>query len=179
MKSYFNLDQWWIIIVMSSISAIINLYIPVKPITQYLHIPGPAAGTATFGGLTTVIWVSLSRDLTGKKGAGLVTALITISLMLLAGPWYNVQTPSYFSVYGVISFAILGFCIEIFRGNLRALGGGLANLLCLLVTYTTIGLYLSIWPPLKFIPILGLLAFISGFIGSLLSSEMVKLLKNG
>jgi uncharacterized membrane protein YvlD (DUF360 family) len=81
MKSYFSLNQWWIIIVMSSISAIINLYIPIKPIIQYLHIPGPAAGTAAFGGLTAVIWVSLSRDLTGKRGAGFITALITISVM--------------------------------------------------------------------------------------------------
>ncbi len=178
MKSYFNLNQWWIIIVMSSISVLINLCIPIKSITQDLNIPGPAAGTAAFGGLSNVAWVCLSRDLINKRGSGLVTALITISLLLLSGPWYNIEIPSYFSVYGVIAFGVLGLCIETFRGRLRLLGGGLANLSCLVVTYLAIGLYFSVWPPLDFIPVLGLLAFTSGLIGPVLSSEIVKLLRN-
>ena len=154
---------------MALASAVINIYVPVKAITQGLNIPGPAAGMALFGGLIFVFWVSLSRKIIQKKYAGLTTAIAIACLCLFIRPWYGVISPPWFSIYGILSLSVLGLCIEIFQGRWEVLGAGLGNLSCLLVTWSALGIHLHLWAPARSVPFLVLSAFVSGIIGGLLA----------
>jgi len=173
-KSYFNLIEWGIILYMALVSALINLYVPMKPITQELNIPGPAAGMALFGGLSFVLWVSISRRLVHKRYAGLVTALIIACFCLFATPWYGVTSPSWFSIYGILSLFALGLWIELLRGKRGAIGGGLGNLSCLVVTWLALGFHTHTWVPASFAPLLLLASFVSGMVGELLAQGIAQ-----
>jgi len=174
-NSYFNLTEWGIILLMALVSALINIYIPVKAITQGLNIPGPAAGMALFGGLIFVLWASLSRKITRKKYAGLTTAVIIACFCLFVQPWYGVTSPSWFSVYGILSLFALGLWIELLQGKWAIVGGGLGNLSCLVVTWLALGFHPHVWVPARFAPFLLLAAFISGMVGELLAQGIATL----
>lgn len=175
-SSYFGPGEWLVIVLAALLSALLNIYLPVKAMTKAFGIPGPAAGMALLGGFIFVFWVCLGRILAGKKWAGLVTAVLIACICLLIRPWYGITSPPWFSIYGIISLFILGLCVELLRRR-EAVGGGLGNLLCLGTTWLAIGFHAHIWPKAEFVPLLLAASFISGAIGAILAREAGGLLR--
>ncbi len=181
-KSYFDVYELGMIALFALGSALLNTYLPIKTFTEYLGIPGPAAGMALLGGFIFVFWVALAHAIIKKKYAGVVTSLLIASFCLLIAPWYGVVSPIWFGVYGVIALLSLGIFVELtasksgFKG---AIGGGLGNLACLGITWIAIGVHAGVWVPSKFAPILMLAAFVSGTIGALIAYWITKLRRKG
>jgi len=175
-KSYFTLREWAITVPLAVISALINTYLPIKSITEYLGVPGPAAGMALFGGIIFVLWVSLAYQVTGKKYSGVVASLIIAVICLFIYPWYGIRDPSWFSVYGIVGLVSMGIVIEVMsRSYWRSVaGGGLANLSCLVITWLAIGFHTDTWIPTEWAPFLVFGAIISGSIGVLIAQEVNK-----
>ena len=179
-KSYFNLTEWTIILGMALASALLNTYFPSKEIVLDLGVPGPAAGMALLGGLIFVFWIYVAALAIPKKYGGIVTAVIIACVCLLLRPWYEVLSPSWFSVYGIASLLSMGVIIELTvrsRFPLNVIGGGLANVSCLVVTWLAIGLHKHIWIPNWAAPLVVAGAFISGCLGAWLALSFVKMAK--
>jgi hypothetical protein len=176
-KSYFDVYELGMIALCAFASAMLNTYLPIKAFTQWLGIPGPAAGMALLGGFIFVFWVVLAHAIIKKKYAGVATSLLIASFCLLITPWYGVISPPWFGVYGIIALLSMGIFVELagskskFRG---VTGGGLGNLACLGITWIAIGVYAGVWVPPKLAPILILAAFISGSVGSLIALWITK-----
>ena len=178
-KSYFNVYELGTIALFALGSALLNTYLPIKAFTQWLGIPGPAAGMALLGGFIFVFWVALAQAMIRKRYAGIVTALLTASFCLLIAPWYGIVSPIWFGVYGVIALLSMGIFVELtaseskskFRG---VTGGGLGNVACLGITWIAIGVHAGAWAPPKYVPILILAAFVSGCVGSLMAYWITK-----
>jgi hypothetical protein len=165
-KPYFNPFEWVIIILLAVASTMINTYLPVASITDHLGIPGPAAGMALFGGVIFVLWVALAPQITRKKYSGIITSVLIASLCLLIRPWYGVESPVWFSIYGVAALLCLGVIIEltVFRSLwLSVVGGGLGNLACLAITWLAIGFHTSIWVPSEFAALLSFSYCLRGY----------------
>lgn len=179
-RSYFSLPEWAIIILLALASALINTYLPIKSITEYFGIPGPAAGMALLGGVIFVLWISLACRITKKKFSGIITSVFIASICLLMGPWYGVVIPAWFSVYGIIGLLCMGVIVELteFRSSwLAVVGGGLGNLACLGITWLAIGFHTSMWIRAEVVPFLALGAVISGSVGVLLARGISQLFK--
>lgn len=180
-KSYFTLSEWVIIVLLALASALINTYVPIKDIVEYFGIPGPAAGMALFGGFIFVLWISLACRIIKKKSSGIITSVFIASFCLLIHPWYGIVSPIWFSIYGIAGLLGIGILIELTDSRpswLAILGGGLANLICLVITWLAIGIHTQTWIPLEYGLILMLAALISGGVGILLAygiSEKLKL----
>ena len=179
-KSYFTLREWLIIILLAVASASINSYLPIKSITEHLHIPGPAGGMALFGGFIFVLWISLSCQASGKKYTGIITSIVITSICLLIRPWYGITSPAWFGIYGLIGLLSMGMITELTQSKsswLRILGGGLGNLSCLAITWLAIGVHTDIWTPREFTPLLILGAIASGCAGILLADGINRVIK--
>jgi len=162
---------------MALAGALMNSYIPIKSITEYFNIPGPAAGMALFGGFIFVLWISLAHRITGKKYSGIIASILIASICLLIHPWYGVIEPFWFSIYGIIGLLCLGMVVELTGSRsswLGIFGGGLGNLCCLVITWLAIGFHTSVWIPLGSAPFLILSAVISGSVGVLLAHAITK-----
>ena len=180
-KSYFTVSEWITIVSLAIASALMNTYLPIKSMTQYLGIPGPAAGMALFGGFIFVLWVSLALQVTKKKYSGIITSLVIASFCLLIHPWYGIMSPAWFSIYGVVGLLSMGTIVELtqFRSSwLKILGGGLGNLSCLAITWLAIGFHTAIWVPREVMPFLILGAVISGCVGVLLAGGISRMIKS-
>ena len=162
------------IFVCASASATINLSIPMKHILNSLGIFGPAGGMTLFGGFIFVLWVTLAHLTTGcKRLSGISTAILIPAFCMLVSPWYGVVDPPWFGIYGVIAFLIMGLIIEIScKPKLSfvrlGIGGGVANLLCLTVTWLAIGFHAHVWPSTHILPLYLAAAFMSGAVGALI-----------
>ncbi len=180
-KSYFTLREWAIIVPLAVIGALINTYLPIKSITEYLGFPGPAAGMALFGGFIFVLWISLAYQVTGKKYSGVAASLIIAVICLFIQPWYGVRDPSWFSIYGIVGLVSMGIVIEVMSRSYwrSAAGGGLANLSCLVITWLAIGFHTHQWVPGEFAPLLVLAALISGSIGVLIAQKIATAVQAG
>ena len=177
-KSYFTSREWLVIILFVLASVLLNTYLPIKSITDYLGIPGPAAGMALFGGVIFVLWIYLARRIIRKKYSGIITSLLIASICLLLRPWYGVVSPAWFGIYAVIGLLSMGVIVELTeRGSFwwGIAGGGLGNLACLVVTWLAIGVHFSIWIPAEVAPFLILGAIISGGIGVLIAREIMRI----
>ena len=176
-KSYFTLREWTIIVSAGLVSALINTYLPIKSTTEHFGIPGPAAGMALLGGFIFVLWISLAHLLTKKYGS-IITSILIAAICLFIHPWYGIVEPSWFSLYGIAGLGCMGAIIELtsrsyWRG---AVGGGLGNLCCLVITWLAIEFHTDIWVPKEFAPFLVLGAIASGCIGALLAQEIGKVI---
>lgn len=176
--SYFSITEWLLIIVMALFGALLNVYLPIKAMTKALGIPGPCAGMALLGGFIFVLWVHLSLLLTGKRWSGLATAILIACICLFFQPWYGITSPSWFSVYALISLSALGISVELLRKG-KILGGGVGNLLCLVINWLAIGFHAHTWAEAKFVPLLLAASFISGILGSLIARGIAKFLGRG
>jgi len=177
-KSYFTLREWVIIISLALVSALINTYIPIKSITRHLGIPGPAAGMALLGGVIFVLWISLARQITGRRYSGIITSVIIASICLFIHPWYGVISPSWFSIYGIVGLGCMGVIIELMsRSYWRSIiGGGLGSLSCLLITWLAIGFHAGTWVSKEWAPFLILGAIVSGGIGVLIAKGITRMI---
>lgn len=179
-RSYFSLPEWVIIILLALASALINTYLPIKGITEYFGIPGPAAGMALLGGVIFVLWISLACRITRKKYSGIITSVFIASICLLIHPWYGVVIPAWFSIYGIAGLLCMGVIVELTERRsswLAIVGGGLGNLACLTITWLAIGFHTGMWIPSEFAPFLAFGAVISGAVGVLLARGIIKMIK--
>lgn len=170
-KSYFTLSEWVIIVLLALASALINTYVPIKIFIEYFGIPGPAAGMALFGGIIFVLWISLACHIIKKKYSGIIVSVFIASFCLLIHPWYGIVSPIWFSFYGIFGLLGMGIIIELTNSRsswLAILGGGLGNLICLVVTWLAIGIHTGTWISLDSGLLLILAALISGSAGILL-----------
>ena len=178
-KIRFNVKEMTVIFISALASAMININIPMKEILNSLGIIGPAGGMIFFGGLIFVLWVSLAHLVTGGKSfSGISTAILIVAFCLLVSPWYGIGDPPWFGAYGVMAFLVMGSIIEAsYKAKQSyislAIGGGLGNLTCLLITWIAIGSHTGIWPPQNMVPAYLASAFISGVIGSTVASIIV------
>ena len=178
-KSYFDVYELGTIVLFALGSALLNTYLPIKAFTQWLGVPGPAAGMALLGGFIFVFWVALAQAMIRKRYAGIVTALLTASFCLLIAPWYGIVSPIWFGVYGVIALLSMGIFVELTASESKSkfrsvTGGGLGNVACLGITWVAIGVHAGVWAPPKYVPILILAAFVSGCVGSLIAHLIAK-----
>jgi len=181
-KSYFTLREWTIIVALALASALMNTYLPIKSITEYFGIPGPAAGMALFGGIIFVLWICLAYRITKRKYAGIITSVFIASICLLMRPWYGVVDPSWFSIYGIIGLLCLGVIVELMEARSSRwsiFGGGLGNLSCLVITWLAIGFHTEVWIPLTSAPFFILIAIISGSMGVLIARGATQMIKAG
>lgn len=179
-KSYFTLREWAIIISLALASALMNAYLPIKSITEYFGISGPAAGMALFGGFIFVLWICLAYRITKKKYAGIITSVFIASICLLLRPWYGVVDPSWFSIYGIVGLLCIGVIVELMEARSSGwsiFGGGLGNLSCLVVTWLAIGFHTGAWIALWVSPFLILGAVVSGSIGALIAHGATQMIK--
>ncbi|MEA2074190.1 MAG: hypothetical protein U9O85_00380 [Euryarchaeota archaeon] len=177
LESYFKVYELSLILLFALASAMLNTYLPLKAFTEYLGIPGPAAGMALLGGFIFAFWVALACDIIKKRYAGIITSLLIASFCLLIYPWYGVVSPPWFGVYGIIALLSMGILVELTAyksGLVVVTGGGLGNLACLIITWLAIGVHAGVWVQPKYAPILILAAFVSGSVGSLMAYWIAK-----
>ncbi|MBA5942149.1 MAG: hypothetical protein H0M93_02300 [Methanophagales archaeon] len=60
-KSYFDIYELGTIALFAFASAALNTYLPIRALTEYLGIPGPAAGMAILGGFIFVFYFWVCR----------------------------------------------------------------------------------------------------------------------
>ncbi len=169
---YFDVYDLTMMVLFAFASALLNTYLPIRFFTEYFGIPGPAAGMALLGGFIFVFWAALARAIIKKKYVAIVTSLLIASFCMLIAPWYGIVSPIWFGVYGIIALLLMGFFVDLTWSESKfrvGLGGGLGNLACLGITWIAIGVHIGVWASPEFAPILGLAAFISGFIGALIA----------
>ena len=179
-KSYFTLREWSIIVALALASALMNTYLPIKSITEYFGIPGPAAGMALFGGIIFVLWICLAYRIIKKKYAGIITSVLIACICLFMRPWYGVVDPYWFSIYGVIGLLFMGVVVELVEtrsSKWGIFGGGLGNLSCLVVTWLAIGFHTGVWIALEVSPFLILGAAASGSIGVVIAHGTTRMIK--
>ena len=173
-EEYFNLKDVAAIFLLAIISAAINIVIPMRTVLNNMGIRGPAGGMVFFGGFIFIFWISLAPLITKKSFSAVTTSVLIPAFCLLISPWYGIVNPPWFGIYGIITFLIVGVIIEAFsslKGGFLgfSLGGGLANFICVITTWTAIGLHTGVWPLREDIPIYLIMAFISGALGSLVA----------
>ena len=181
LKSYFEVYELSLMLLFALASAMLNTYLPIKAFTQWLGVPGPAAGMALLGGFIFVFWVALAQAMIRKRYAGIVTALLIASFCLLIAPWYGIVSPIWFGVYAIVALLSMAIFVELTapesasKSKFRSVtGGGLGNVACLGITWVAIGVHAGVWALPKYVPILILAAFVSGCIGSLMAYWITK-----
>jgi len=177
MCAYFKVYEFSLILLFALASAMLNTYLPIKTFSQWLGIPGPAAGMAFLGGFIFVFWVALAHAMIKRRYAGIITALFIAAFCLLIHPWYEIVSPPWFGIYGVIALLLMGLFVELIGSKSKfrvATGGGLGNLACLGITWLAIGIHVGVWIPSKWAPVLMLAAFVSGGVGSLIACWIAK-----
>lgn len=176
-EPYFNIRDFAVILLLALISATINIILPMKTILNNIGIQGPAGGMIFFGGFIFILWISLAPSITGRPSSAVATSVLIPAFCLLVSPWYGIVEPSWFGIYGIIAFLITGLIIEMFfklKSNFFSfsLGGGLANLACVLITWTAIGFHTGIWPSQEKFHLYLIMAFISGCAGSSIAKAL-------
>ena len=145
----------------SYVSFTLLVYVDVKQFVDRIPLTVPFKSLAVFGGFFVVLWVAMAREICGK-GFGTLTAVLSASLCLLVSPWFGIVRPEWFSVFGILSFLLLGIGTDYFNG-------GIGNLSCMLVNW--IGAYL--FDVAKITPLgvmaMGTIAFVSGYMGDVLA----------
>jgi len=181
LKSYFEVYELSLMLLFALASAMLNTYLPIKAFTQWLGVPGPAAGMAFLGGFIFVFWVALAYGIIRKRYAGIVTALLIASFCLLIAPWYGIVSPIWFGVYAIVALLSMAIFVELTapesasKSKFRSVtGGGLGNVACLGITWVAIGVHAGAWAPPKYVPSLILAAFVSGCVGSLMAYWVTK-----
>lgn len=173
-NSFFNFNEWLLILIFGLCGALMNSFIPLRDLLKGINMTGPTKGMVLFGGFFFVMWVYLGRSVTGKRHAGLATAILLISFCLFLSPWYGVTSPSWFSLYGLFALVALGIWVELLYGKWDWLGGGLGNLFCLGITWLAFGFHRHIWADAKRAALPLVVAFISGILGVLCGRVIAK-----
>ena len=157
-------------IIFVAISMWLSILSPSGTFARLLHITTiPCLGLGLLAGPLYILWISLAYRICGPWH-GVITSIFISSFMLLSGPWYGVTDPSWFGLYGLISFIALGLLTE--RVN-----GGLASVVCLIINWLGLGIHTGIWPkPLLMTCLVLVTTFFSGLVfdklASIIASKM-------
>ena len=123
----------FICVIFAYINFLVSYYVgePVKTfftslLTGVKFLNVPFAGLVVVEGALYVFLISLSYRIAGSP-YGIVTAVLTISFFLLMGPWCGVLKPFYFSIFGFLSFILMGVLVERVNGGVANLAFGLVN----------------------------------------------------
>ncbi|RLI24630.1 MAG: hypothetical protein DRO52_05285 [Candidatus Hecatellales archaeon] len=174
-----TLKGFAVILISAIISVTINLNIPVKIFLTGLGVSGPAGGMIFFGGIIFTLWITLAHLATDcRRYSGVFTAILIPAFCMLFSPWYGVVDPPWFGIYGLAAFLAEGVIIEMAcRAGLgyarMAVGGGIANLACLLITWLAIGFHTGNWPSAGLLPFYLAAALASGAAGALIALIIV------
>ncbi|MBW2065073.1 MAG: hypothetical protein JRJ03_09080 [Deltaproteobacteria bacterium] len=163
--SYFTFGEWVFILLFALCGALMNVFFPTKEFLAGLEMTEPVKGMSLFGGFFFVMWVYLGRRVTQKRYGGLATAILLVSFCLFLSPWYGVISPWWFSFYGLVALFVCGTWIELSYESWDWLGGGLANLFCLGITWLAFGFHQQMWPDARGVPLALTAVFISGVAG--------------
>lgn len=161
-------EKLLIFIACSYASFTLLIYLNVKSLVDQIPVTVPFKSLAVFGGFFVIFWVVLSYRLCGKW-YGVFTALLTVSMCLLVSPWFGIIRPEWFSVFGLISFTVLGFATEISNG-------GIGNLLCMLINWGAAYMFHVASITLIGVLIMSAVAFVSGYIGDMLGKKVAKII---
>lgn len=145
------------VFLLSAISYILSFFVPSGSIVRFLNIKTtiPCLGLGLFSGILYIFWIAVARELYGK-GYGTIVAILTVSFILLRGPWYGVTSPIYFGVIGFLSFLSMGVLTDF-------LNGGVGSVSCLVINWAAFGYFLNFgFSPLWLASLILLINFISG-----------------
>lgn len=114
-KYYFSTNDLVAIATLTAVQSVISISV-VSVVRGFihgvLHLPGPGAGIAIFGGFMFTTWILLAYGLTLKRGAATITSLLMGVVHLFYGGIGPLGGPPVFVVYLVTGlFAELGLLL--------------------------------------------------------------------
>ncbi|AEH06067.1 hypothetical protein [Methanothermococcus okinawensis] len=141
-------------------------------LSSWIH--APFLGPAIFGGIQWIFWVVLGKELCGKY-YGIVIALLMAGFYLMVQPWFNIVSPTWYSIVGVISAIVLGYLTEKYNGAVGLASFVIINWACFagLAQYPT-------WSSAYTYSGLGIafvLSIVSGYVGDIVAKYIAKYLK--
>ncbi len=156
------------IFLLSVISYLLSFFVPSGALSNFLNIKTiPCLGLGLLSGILYIFWIALARELYGK-GYGSTVAILTVSFILLGGPWYGVTNPVYFGIFGFLSFLAMGILTDF-------LNGGIGSVSCLIINWIAFSCFRNFSPsPLW----LALLVLFISFVSGALFDYLAKLLIN-
>ena len=145
------------IFMLAAIGYMLSLYIPTGTLSRLVNIRTiPCLGLGILSGPIYIFWIATARDLFGR-GSGTLVAILTVSFILLTGPWYGITNPVYFGLFGFVSFLLMGLATDF-------INGGVGSVACLIVNWVAFGIFRGIYPhPLLLGLAVLILSFISGY----------------
>ncbi|WP_457549351.1 hypothetical protein [Archaeoglobus sp.] len=69
-----------------------SCFVPSHSLSNLLGVKIPCLGLGLLSGVLYVFWIALAREVYGRWWGTVVSAL-TVSILLLNGPWYGVVNP--------------------------------------------------------------------------------------
>jgi hypothetical protein len=162
-----SLEKILISVICAYIVFTLLTYLKLKPVLEaVIPLNAPFKNISVLGGFLVVFWVVLAYRVCGR-GYGIVTALLSVSFCLFVSPWYGVVDPYWFSVVGFASFLLLGLLTEY-------INGGAGNLACIALNWIA-AIYAGIVKMSPDMIVLGVVAFVSGYVGDLTARKLIEL----
>ncbi len=148
---------------------LMSCFVPSHSLSKFLGLEVPCLGLGLLSGVLYVFWIALARDIYGR-GWGTVVSALTVSILLLNGPWYGVVDPPYFGVFGFVSFIFMGILTDF-------INGGLGSVVCLLINWFAFWQFrgVNFNTPIALIVLLA--TFVSGFVFDFLAKKLAMRLR--
>lgn len=155
------------IFLLSSISFLLSFFAPSGALSNFLNIKTiPCLGLGLLSGILYIFWIALAREFYGK-GHGSIVAILTVSFILLGGPWYGITNPVYFGIFGFLSFLAMGILTDF-------LNGGIGSVSCLVINWIAFSYFRNFSPSPFWLALLVLLiSFVSGAVFDYLAKLLV------
>ena len=157
------------VVMLSVAGLMMSYFFPTHTVSKALGIEGvPCLGLGLLSGILYVFWIALARELFGR-GWGVAVSVLTVSLLLLNGPWYGVVNPPYFGAFGFVSFLLMGVLTDF-------VNGGVGSLACLLVNWIAFYVFRGVHAPLTIGIAVLVATFVSGYVFDVLAKKVAELL---
>jgi len=155
------------IFILSAIGYLLSFFAPAGALSNFLNIKTiPCLGLGLLSGILYIFWIALAREFYGR-GHGTIVAILTISFILLGGPWYGITDPVYFGIFGFLSFLAMGTLTDFWNG-------GIGSVSCLVINWIAFSYFRNFSPsPLWLALLVLLISFISGAVFDYLAKLFV------